>query len=149
MIAVGLHLFPFRTEKLKPPAPKILEEISGKIGRRRDIVHNIIFRSLSLNILFTCLCSYPTPWTSPIAFHTMVSSNGRRRDIVHNIYFYILSTNIFLILFSGYPTPWTSPIAFHTMVSSNGRRRDIVHNIIFRGLSKFILLTCLYCNSTP
>jgi len=35
------------------------------------------------------------------------------------------------------------------MVSSNGRRRDIVHNIIFRGLSKFILLTCLYCNSTP
>ena len=105
MIAVGLHLFPFRTEKLKPPAPKILEEISGKIGRRRDIVHNI--------------------------------------------YFYILSTNIFLILFSGYPTPWTSPIAFHTMVSSNGRRRDIVHNIIFRGLSKFILLTCLYCNSTP
>ena len=87
MIAVGLNLFPFRTEKLKPLAPKILEEISGKIGRRRDIVHNIIFRSLSLNILFTCLCSYPTPWTSPIAFHTMVSSNGRRRDIVHNIYF--------------------------------------------------------------
>ena len=46
MIAVGLHLFPFRTEKLKPPAPKILEEISGKIGRRRDAVHNVIFRGL-------------------------------------------------------------------------------------------------------
>ena len=43
MIAVGLHLFPFRTEKLKPPAPKILEEISGKIGRRRDTTHNICF----------------------------------------------------------------------------------------------------------
>ena len=40
MIAVGSHLFPFRTEKLKPPAPKILEEISGKIGRRRDSNHN-------------------------------------------------------------------------------------------------------------
>ena len=64
MIAVGSHLFPFRTEKLKPPAPKILEEISGKIGRRRDITHNI------------CLNGYPPPWTSPIAFHTMVSSDA-------------------------------------------------------------------------
>ena len=88
MIAVELNLFPFRTEKLKPLAPKILEEISGKIGRRRDIVHNIIFRSVSLNILLTYLCGFSTPWTSPIAFHTMVSSNGRRRDIVHNIIFY-------------------------------------------------------------
>ena len=81
MIAVGLHLFPFRTEKLKPPAPKILEEISGKIGRRRDNTCNIYLRG------------YPTPWTSPIAFHTMVSSNGRRRDNVCNIYL------------RGYPTP--------------------------------------------
>lgn len=35
MIAVGTHLFPFRTEKLNLPAPKILESTSGKIGRRR------------------------------------------------------------------------------------------------------------------
>ena len=61
MIAVGLHLFPFRTEKLKPPAPKILEEISGKIGRRRDNAHNIIFRGLSLNIFLTYLCGFSTP----------------------------------------------------------------------------------------
>ena len=53
MIAVELNLFPFRTEKLKPLAPKILEEISGKIGRRRDIVHNIIFyKSLVLILSF-------------------------------------------------------------------------------------------------
>ena len=52
MIAVGLHLFPFRTEKLKPPAPKILEEISGKIGRRRDFAHNIIFRGLFIFLTF-------------------------------------------------------------------------------------------------
>ena len=38
MIAVGTHLFPFRTEKLRLPAPKILERISGKIGRRRGFV---------------------------------------------------------------------------------------------------------------
>jgi lipopolysaccharide biosynthesis glycosyltransferase len=67
MIAVGLHLFPFRTEKLKPPAPKILEEISGKIGRRRDIVHNIYFYILSTNIFLILFSGYPTPWTSPIA----------------------------------------------------------------------------------
>jgi len=58
-----------------------------------------------LNILFTCLCSYPTPWTSPIAFHTMVSSNGRRRDSTHNIYIYSVSVNIFLIPIRSYPTP--------------------------------------------
>ena len=42
MIAVGSHLFPFRTEKLRPLAPKILGESPGKIGRRRDIAHNLI-----------------------------------------------------------------------------------------------------------
>ncbi len=34
MIAIGFHLFPFRTEKLNLSAPKILAS-SGKIGRRR------------------------------------------------------------------------------------------------------------------
>ena len=74
MIAVGLNLFPFRTEKLKPPAPKILEEISGKIGRRRDNAYNIYF------------CGYPTPWISPIALRTIVGFNGRRSDNVYNTF---------------------------------------------------------------
>ena len=58
MIAVGLNLFPFRTEKLKPLAPKILEEISGKIGRRRDIVHNIMFGGFPLKILYILLVCF-------------------------------------------------------------------------------------------
>ena len=37
MMAVGTHLFPFRTEKLNLPAPKILA-FAGKIGRRRGFV---------------------------------------------------------------------------------------------------------------
>ncbi len=37
MMAVGSHLFPFRTEKLRLPAPKILGRMPGKIGRRRDL----------------------------------------------------------------------------------------------------------------
>jgi hypothetical protein len=41
MMAVGQHLFPFRTEKLRPLTPKILGEILGKIGRRRGFTHNI------------------------------------------------------------------------------------------------------------
>ena len=61
MIAVELNLFPFRTEKLKPLAPKILEEISGKIGRRRDSTHNIYIYSVSVNIFLIPIRSYPTP----------------------------------------------------------------------------------------
>ena len=38
MIAVEQHLFPFRTEKLRLPAPKILNRKFGKIGRRRGFV---------------------------------------------------------------------------------------------------------------
>ena len=66
MIAVGLHLFPFRTETLKPPAPKILEEISGKIGRRRDIAYNIYFYILPKNIFLIFFSGYSTPQTLPI-----------------------------------------------------------------------------------
>ena len=34
----GVHLFPFRTEKLSPAAPMILQEMCGKVGRRHP--HN-------------------------------------------------------------------------------------------------------------
>jgi hypothetical protein len=33
-IAAGHHLFPFRTEKLSPPAPMVLRK-SGRVGRCR------------------------------------------------------------------------------------------------------------------
>ena len=56
-MAVGQHLFPFRTEKLRPLTPKILREILGKIGRRRGFTHNIftlchIFSLLTLFIFY-------------------------------------------------------------------------------------------------
>ena len=36
VIAAGLHLFPFRTEKLSPPAPMVLGgQPPGRVGRRR------------------------------------------------------------------------------------------------------------------
>ena len=33
VIAAGFHLFPFRTEKLSPPAPMVLHT-RGRVGRR-------------------------------------------------------------------------------------------------------------------
>src|SRR5437899_1328652 len=36
VIATGVHLFPFRTEKLSPPAPMVLgAQAPGRVGRRR------------------------------------------------------------------------------------------------------------------
>ena len=35
VIARGIHLFPFRTEKLSPAAPMVLRK-SGRVGSRRD-----------------------------------------------------------------------------------------------------------------
>ena len=36
VIAAGIHLFPFRTEKLSPPAPMVLgAQAPGRVGRRR------------------------------------------------------------------------------------------------------------------
>src|SRR6476619_357753 len=36
VIAAGVHLFPFRTEKLSPPAPMVLgAKAPGRVGRRR------------------------------------------------------------------------------------------------------------------
>ena len=33
--AAGIHLFPFRTEKLSPPAPMVLRgRLRGRVGRR-------------------------------------------------------------------------------------------------------------------
>ena len=57
VIAVVTHLFPFLTEKLRPPAPKILGRMPGKIGRRRDNIHK--FRVFcSIGSLITSLSSF-------------------------------------------------------------------------------------------
>jgi hypothetical protein len=32
---VGEHLLPFRTEKLSPTSPMILQQVCGKVGRRQ------------------------------------------------------------------------------------------------------------------
>jgi len=96
-----------------------------------------------LNILFICLCGFSTPWTSPIAFHTMVLSNGRRRDIVHNIMFGGFPLKFCICCLCVSSTPWISPIALRTIVGSNGRRRDIVHNIIFYK-SLVLILSFIY-----
>lgn len=34
VITLGIHLFPFRTEKLSPTVPMVLRN-SGRVGRRR------------------------------------------------------------------------------------------------------------------
>src|ERR1700675_1917380 len=40
VIAAGIHLFPFRTEKLSPPAPMVLgAQAPGRVGRRPDLAH--------------------------------------------------------------------------------------------------------------
>ena len=39
--AAGFHLFPFRTEKLSPPAPMVLQ-LCGRVGRRPSI--NPVFK---------------------------------------------------------------------------------------------------------
>ncbi len=41
MIPVGTHLFPFRTEKLNQPGPKIFKRVFEKIGRRRGNAHKL------------------------------------------------------------------------------------------------------------
>src|SRR5215813_9336998 len=39
VIAAGVHLFPFRTEQLSPPAPMVLgAQAPGRVGRRRIIL---------------------------------------------------------------------------------------------------------------
>src|SRR5580765_4572347 len=39
VIAAGVHLFPFRTEQLSPPAPMVLGgQPPGRVGRRRIIL---------------------------------------------------------------------------------------------------------------
>jgi hypothetical protein len=47
VIAEGSHLFPFRTEKLSPPAPMVLQgQPCGRVGRRRiSMTHGPLSRS--------------------------------------------------------------------------------------------------------
>ena len=49
-----VHLFPFRTEKLSPAAPMILQEMCGKVGRRHP--HN---GSLSIELGLSCFYMRP------------------------------------------------------------------------------------------
>ena len=52
MIPVWSHLFPFRTEKLNMPGPKIFKQVFEKIGRRRGKANKllIIFQQKILKI---------------------------------------------------------------------------------------------------
>ena len=38
----GVHLFPFRTEKLSPPAPMILQ-LCGKVGCRQNLIRRTFY----------------------------------------------------------------------------------------------------------
>ena len=42
VIAPGFHLFPFRTEKLSPSAPMVLQT-RGRVGRRQLLEENLHF----------------------------------------------------------------------------------------------------------
>ena len=50
VIAVGFHLFPFRTEKLSPLAPMVLQ--CGRVGRRLLSMKSLRFRKISEAFLF-------------------------------------------------------------------------------------------------
>ena len=39
---VGEHLLPFRTEKLSPTSPMILQQVCGKVGRRQTNTKGVI-----------------------------------------------------------------------------------------------------------
>ena len=40
---VGEHLLPFRTEKLSPTSPMILQQVCGKVGRRQTKIRRSYF----------------------------------------------------------------------------------------------------------
>ena len=42
---VGEHLLPFRTEKLSPTSPMILQQVCGKVGRRQTNTKRSYFRN--------------------------------------------------------------------------------------------------------
>ena len=50
VIVAGFHLFPFRTEKLSPPAPMVLHT-RGRVGSRRFLVGSPS-RGISRGFLF-------------------------------------------------------------------------------------------------
>jgi hypothetical protein len=53
VIAAGIHLFPFRTEKLSPPAPMVLgAQAPGRVGRRPDLAQTEI-RELRISVVRT------------------------------------------------------------------------------------------------
>src|SRR3954468_24648518 len=46
VIAAGKHLFPFRTEKISPPAPMVLGgQPPGRVGRRRLFLRKAALRA--------------------------------------------------------------------------------------------------------
>ena len=47
VIALGFHLFPFRTEKLSPIAPMVLHT-RGRVGRRRLLQESYTSNSVTL-----------------------------------------------------------------------------------------------------
>src|SRR6266508_6017476 len=50
VIAAGVHLFPFRTEKLSPPAPMVLGgQPPGRVGRRRLFLRRAAAAALRLS----------------------------------------------------------------------------------------------------
>ena len=57
-MAVGKHLFPFRTEKLSPPAPMVLPwKRGGRVGRRQGSVLKKAFQKKAGTPFLLPLCS--------------------------------------------------------------------------------------------
>src|SRR5665647_100809 len=76
VIAEGSHLFPFRTEKLSPPAPMVLQgQPCGRVGRRRIFVtHGPLSRS---RLSGPCVVKPPAGHTR-ICLSTRRTSSTRR-----------------------------------------------------------------------
>ena len=65
VIVAGFHLFPFRTEKLSPPAPMVLHT-RGRVGSRRFFREPLELTPEAL-FIYMAVCSPTGEWASGAA----------------------------------------------------------------------------------
>ena len=80
VIAAGVHLFPFRTEKLSPPAPMVLgAKAPGRVGRRRISLTKGPHESVALSAFRSGFVPRRRYGRSALGRRALVASSARRR----------------------------------------------------------------------
>ena len=98
--SAGAHLFPFRTEKLKPAAPMVLPEEGGRVGRR-PIPHApsvkrggfFLFKSANISVAIghlSIICDYSARWIVVYLFfacqrHAIPVTPYKRNEVKRNM----------------------------------------------------------------